>query len=216
MYVMIKTRLDVAYAISILSRFETNSNKTHLIATKYVLRYLKEILHMRIIYEENDVLIDYIDIDWVENQETRRFTRDYLFILYESVVSWSSKRQATVALSSCEAEYMTQTQIAKKVIWLRRLINELNLNETIIISTNVSVSINVDNQGAIALNKDLKFHSRTKHIDIQWHFVREQVESKTIDFTYYPIDQIIVNDLIKSLDKIKFNRFFKIIDMTKK
>ena len=62
---------------------------------------------------------------------------------------------------------MTQIQIAKKVIWLRRLINELNLNETIIISINVSVSINVDNQSAIALSKDLKFHSRTKHIDIQ-------------------------------------------------
>ena len=145
MYVMMKTRLDIAYAVSILSRFETNSNKTHLIVAKHVLRYLKETLHMKIIYEENDVLIDYINVDWADDQKTRRFTRDYLFILYESVVSWSSKRQATVALSSCEVEYMTQTQIAKKIIWLRRLINELNLNETIIISTNVSISINVDN-----------------------------------------------------------------------
>ena len=63
MYVMMKTRLDVAYAVSILSRFETNSNKTHLTAAKHVLRYLKETLHMRITYEENDVLIDYIDVD---------------------------------------------------------------------------------------------------------------------------------------------------------
>ena len=110
---------------------------------------------------------------------------------------------------------MTQTQIAKKVIWLRRLINELNLNETIIISINVSVSINVDNQSAIVLSKDLKFHSRTKHIDIQWHFVREQVESRTMNFNYCFIDQMIVDDLTKSLDKIKFDRFFKMIDMTK-
>ena len=86
-YVMMKTRLDIAYIVSILSRFEINSNKTYLIAAKYVLRYLKETLHMRITYEENDVIIDYIDVDWAENQEIRRFTRDYLFTLYENIVS---------------------------------------------------------------------------------------------------------------------------------
>ena len=169
---------------------------------------------MRIIYEENDILIDYIDVDWIDNQRIRRFTRDYLFILYKSIVSWFSKRQATIALSLYEVEYMTQTQTAKKVIWLRRLINELNVNETLIINT--LISINVDNQNAIALSKDLKFHVRTKHIDIQWYFVREQVESKTIDFIYCFIDQIIVDDLTKSLDKIKFDRFLKMINMTKK
>ena len=158
-----KTRSNIVYVVSILNRFETNSNKTHLTVAKYVLRYLKETHHIRITYEENDILIDYIDVDWVDDQETRRFTRDYLFILYENVVNWSSKRQATVALSSCEVEYITQTQIAKKVIWLRRLINELNIDETLIINT--SISINVDNQSAIALSKDLKFHSRTKYID---------------------------------------------------
>ena len=63
MYVMMKTRLDIAYVISILSRFETNSNKTYLTAAKHVLRYLKETLYMRITYEENDILIDYIDVD---------------------------------------------------------------------------------------------------------------------------------------------------------
>ena len=152
MYIMIKTRSNIAYTISILSRFETNSNKTYLIVAKYVLRYLKETFHLRIIYEENDVLIDYIDVDWVDDQKTRRFTRDYLFTLYENVVNWSSKHQATIALSSCEVEYMTQTQIAKKVLWLRRLINELNLNEIIIIFINTSVRISIDKQSAIAFN----------------------------------------------------------------
>ena len=91
MYVMMKTRSNIVYIISILSRFETNSNKTHLIIAKYILRYLKETLYIKIIYKKNDVLIDCIDVDWVDDQETRRFTKDYLFIFYESVVSWSSK-----------------------------------------------------------------------------------------------------------------------------
>ena len=62
-----KTRSNIAYSVSILSRFETNSNKTYLTAAKYVLRYLKKILQMRIIYKENDVLIDFIDVDWIND-----------------------------------------------------------------------------------------------------------------------------------------------------
>ena len=67
MYVIIKTRSNIAYAVSILSRFETNSNMSYLTAAKYVFCYLKEILHMRITYKENDVLINYIDVDWIND-----------------------------------------------------------------------------------------------------------------------------------------------------
>ena len=87
----------------------------------------------------------------------------YIFLLYGGAVSWTSKRQQSIALSSSEAEYMAQTQASKEAIWLSRLLSELDVGFRL---PKPPVLIKADNQGAIALTKDPRFHSRTKHIDI--------------------------------------------------
>jgi len=215
MYAMVETRPDIAYAVSVLSRFCSNPNKTHEAAAKHVLRYLKGSLHIGITYGGNDDLIGYTDADWAGDQDTRRSTGGYLFTLYGGAISWSSKRQASVALSSCEAEYMAQTQATKEAIWIKRLIKELDLDGSLTAVHTRPVLINADNQGAIALSKDPKFHSRTKHIAIQWHFVREQVELKAVDLVYLQTDHMAADGLTKPLDRIKFARFLTMIGLTK-
>ena len=99
-----------------------------------------------------------------------------------AAISWNSKKQSTVALSSTEAEYMVLTQAVKELIWLQGLLRDLgawrHLDEI--------QHINVDNQGAIALARNAEYHARTKHIDIQYHFVREHIEKQFINLTYCP------------------------------
>src|SRR5882762_7167445 len=98
----------------------------------------------------------------------------YAFHMGDSTVTWSLKKQAIVVLSSTEAEYVAQTHAAKELIWLRTILGELNS------PFEEPTTLNCDNQGAIALAKDNKFHARTKHIDIRYHFIREAVEDSTI------------------------------------
>ena len=102
----------------------------------------------------------------------------------------------------------------KKIIWIKRLIKKLNLNEQLIDIHVNSVLINVDNQKITTFSKNPKYHFKTKHIDVQWHFVKKQVESKIVVFVYCPIDEMAVDKLIKSFDRFKFFRFFKFIEMT--
>ena len=115
-------------------------------------------------------------------------------------ITWSSKKQHIVALSSTEAEYVAQTHAAKEAMYLRTLVEE-------ICGFDKPVTLNCDNQGAIALSKDNKFHARTKHIDIRYHFIREAVENKKISVKYVPTDENPADIFTKPLPKAKFRRF---------
>ena len=116
MYVMMKTRLDIAFAINRLSQFNINFTSQHLKAAKHVFRYLKETLNLSITYDDDDRFIEYTNVDWADDLQSRRSIDEYLFKLYDEAVSWSSKRQSTVTLFSCEVEYMKQTQTSKKAV----------------------------------------------------------------------------------------------------
>ena len=126
MYLTMGTRPDLAYSVSCLSRFMANPTNQHTTAIKRVLRYLKGSSNLELTYRGDlGRLIGYTDADWGADQETRRSTSGYVFSLGSAPISWSSKIQPTVALSSCEAEYTGETQATKKAIWLRRLLGEL-------------------------------------------------------------------------------------------
>ena len=113
-------------------------------------------------------------------------------------------------MSFCEIEYMTQIQANKKIIWISRLFKKLNMNYDL---SSSSVIIKIDNQNAIALFKNSKFHFKIKHIDVQWHFVKKQIKKKTMQFEYCSINEMIVDDFIKSLNKIKFQKFVKMTEL---
>jgi hypothetical protein len=211
MYAMLGTRPDIAYAVSVVSRYAAKPTPTHKAAVTRILRYLRKTIDYALVFKgELAVLTGYSDSDWAGDYDTRKSTSGYVFSVGSATISWSSKLQATVALSTCEAEYIGQTNATKEAVWLRRLLNEVQPETT---NEARATIIYCDNQGAIALAKDPQFHARTKHIDMQHHFVREKVSDGTIQLEYVDTENQVADGLTKALDKIKFERFRKAIGL---
>ena len=147
-------------------------------------------------------MFGYTDADWGGDQVDRRSTTGFAFLFGGGAVSWSSKKQRTVALSSTEAEYMAATQATKEAIWFRRLLKEIGY-----FTSNIPTTIFADNQGCIALAKNLAYHARTKHIDVQHHFIREKVEDGEIELIYCSTKEMVADILTKSISRDKLQKF---------
>ena len=127
MYVMIMTRSDLIYSLSVLSRYCFNLNLTHIKAVIRDLKYIKKTLNYDIHYENKKDLIKYIDVDYAETINDRRSINDYAFFLSENFISWSFKRQNLVTQSNCKSEYVAFNEIDKEAIWLRQLFHQLKI-----------------------------------------------------------------------------------------
>jgi hypothetical protein len=199
MYAMTCTRPDIAYAVSTVSRYCSNYGAAHWTAVKRIMRYLKGTAHYRLKLggDAQAKLSGYCDADWAGDLDERKSTTGYAFYLGGGLISWNSKRQPTVALSTAEAEYMAATQAVKEAMWLKQLLSELGLSQS------EPVLIRSDNQGCIALTKNPAYHSRTKHIDIRHHFIRDSVEVGDIELQYCPTDDMVADVLTKGLAREK-------------
>ena len=223
MYAMFETRLDIVYAISIVSRYAFNFTKNHWKTVIKIFKYLRHFLDLFFIFFEFlRSLTDYIDVDWIDDKKIRRSISDYIFNLDSKVINWSFKRQVIVALSICEVEYMSQTQTVKKIIWLSSLLNELQFlsaikNNLIVYEIFVYcfavIIIYCNNQETQTLICNFNQHARNKHIDIQQHFVKNKMQNDILNLQHVFSDQQIVDDLIKSLFKNKFLKFRRDIDL---
>ncbi|KAI4338646.1 hypothetical protein MLD38_023679 [Melastoma candidum] len=173
---LIHTRTDIVHSVSLLSRFMSNPSRTHFTATKRVLHYLKGIQNVGLKYtkDQKDDLVGYVDSDWARSLDDHRSTSGYLFCIGTKPISWSSKKQSTVALSSAEAEYIAANEATREAVWHRRLLLELQQK------VDESTTIFCDNQSAIAMTKNPVFHARSKHIELRHHFIREIVSQKEI------------------------------------
>lgn len=209
MYASVATRPDITFAVSSLARFSQNPGPAHWTALKRVFAYLKGTRDFWLTLGGRDPhLIGFADADGM-SQETRRPISGYTYLIGGSI-SWSSKRQDIVTLSTTEAEYVSLTHAAKEAIWLQNLLNEIFPN------TQFSpITINCDNQGAIALSKDDRFHARTKHIDIRYHFIRNSVESNLIQVHYCPTEDMVADILTKGLPHVKAKRFASLMGLGK-
>ncbi len=150
-------------------------------------------------------VVGYCDADWVGDLEDRRSTTGFVFMMGGGTTSWSSKRQSTIALSMMEAEYLASTQATKEAIWMTKFMKELGY-----MKEKKAMVIRCDNQGAISLTKNPTQHVRTKHIDVQHHFVREWVENGEVTFEYCSMEKMVVDVLTKALPK---ERHYKLISM---
>jgi hypothetical protein len=198
MYAMVSTRPDLAYAVGYASRFLHAPNSQHLIMVDRIARYIQGTKNFALQYKSdsnNFKLIGYCDADWAGDKFDRKSTSGYIFFLSGGPISWNSKKQATVALSSTEAEYISITQATKEAIWLRLLLKNLGFEQK------DPTIIYVDNQSAISLSKNPVYHSRTKHIDIQHHFIREKIESKEIQLLYCSSKEQLADICTKPLSK---------------
>ena len=159
-----------------------NPGLQHWKAVKRILRYLQGTLDLGLKLggrNANPSLKGYSDSDWGGSLDDRKSTTGFVFD-FSGPISWQSKRQPTVALSSTEAEYMALTQAAKEALWLQGLLSEFGIKKT------RPTTILEDNQGCIALAKNPTSHARTKHIDIRHHFIRETLEAGQIKLDYCP------------------------------
>ena len=127
--------------------------------------------------------------------EDRKSVGGFVFLLNGGAISWASKKQSSIALSTTEVEYMGMTQAAKEILWLRTLLDEIGAFKHIAPMS----TLNGDNQGAIALARNPEYHARTKHIDIQYHFIRELVSTDTIYLRFCSSTDMIADIMSKAL-----------------
>ena len=201
MYLMTSTRPDIAFAVSKLAKFLNCHGAEHHAAAQQVLRYLKATQDLGLVYQKSEQpqdLLCYSDSDWASDVETRRSTTGYIFILSGAPISWKSRLQPTVALSSTEAEYMALSATTQESIHIRNVCLDLKA-----ISSG-HITIFGDNQGSIAMAKNPVNHKTAKHIAIRHHFVREKVDSGEVNLEYCPTESMFADFLTKALSKVVF------------
>ena len=197
LYAANSTRPDIAQAVGVVSRYTSRPSQAHLTALKRILRYLKRTASLAIKYQKSDDgdLIGYSDADWAGDADDRHSTSGNLFLLAGGPISWQSKKQGVVALSTCEAEYVALSAAVQEAIWLKKLLADLGVvpKQPVVIM-----------EDALAVAKNPIAHTRTKHIDIRYHFIREAVRDQKFNLCYCPTKKMLADLLTKPLPKEQF------------
>jgi hypothetical protein len=208
MYLSTCTRPDISYAVRELARFMSNYGPKHYAAAKHLLRYLKGSSSWGIIYGDvqnmTPIFRSFADSDWATS-DNRRSVSGYLIECGGGPLAWSSKQQTLIALSSCEAEYISCTHCARQIIWLRSLFRELGFPQL-----HASI-LYCDNQGTVSCTHDPHAHSRMKHIDLRAHFIRDCVNRRIIDVHHIPGTQNPADLLTKPLHPVIHQKWINLI-----
>lgn len=193
------SRPDIAFATSLLSRFNNNFKTAHWNAIKRVFRYLKGTLDYKLCFDNNCDPISffdaYCDADWGNKLNNRYSVTGACVKVNGGLISWHSKRQKTVALSTVEAEYMAMSFTIQESLWVKQLIWEIGIDNY------QTVTVHCDNKGAIDLATNNITSQRSKHIDIRHHFVRDHVNNKNVKVLYMSSDEMPSDVLTKPLSK---------------
>ncbi|KAH9741648.1 hypothetical protein KPL70_002701 [Citrus sinensis] len=198
MFAMICTRPDIAQTVGAVNRYMANPGGEHLIAVKRILRYIRGTSDVTLCYGGSEFTVrGYVDSDFAGDLHKRKSTTSYVFTLAGAPVSWVLKLQTVVALSTTEAEYMVATQACKEAIWIQRLLEELGHKQE-------KISVFCDSQSALHIARNPAFHSRTKHIRVQYHFIREVVEDGNVDLQKIHTKENLADVLTKPINTDKF------------
>ena len=198
LYLSVCTRPDISQAVGALARHMARPSMEHWTAAKGVLRYIAGTLQQGIMFGHKSKEVQgYCDSDYASDTQTRRSTTGFVYTLGGGAISWGSKLQPTVAVSTAEAEYMAAAQAVKEALWLRTLLYNFGIKLG-------AMKIYCDSQGAIKLLKHPVASIRTKHIDIMHHFARERVSRKEVCFEYISTEAMVADCLTKALPVRKF------------
>jgi hypothetical protein len=175
-----------------------------------VFRYLRYSKQLGIGYRhiKND-LIGYSDADFAADGEDRRSTTGYAYILNGGAVTWAARKQQSISTPTTEAKYAALCNASKEAVWVRNLLGHIGQG------TQGAVRILGDNQGALKLVANPEFHARSKHIDVQYHYVRELVEDGVVSVEYIPTTEMAADCLTKPLKKALFEANLKALGMIK-
>ncbi|XP_075162979.1 uncharacterized protein LOC142235602 [Haematobia irritans] len=201
------TRPDITVATSILSRKVSCPTKSDWNEVKRLLRYLTGSKNLKLCLNcSNFNLVGFADADFAGEISGRKSTSGYVFQLGGATISYSSRKQKIVTLSSTEAEFVSLADAAQELIWLRMLFQDIKIDVK-------DISIKEDNQCCLKLLDAEKINPRTKHIDVKYYFVRELKQTKEIQFEYCPTDEMLVDMLTKPLQRVKLNKFKTMIGL---
>jgi len=165
------TRPDIALSVQHLSQFMQTPRVPHYQAAIHVLKYLKTQPTLGVLLHHDSLfsLLAYCDADWASCSHTSRSVTGYVIFLRQSLMSWKSKKQQTVSLFSAEAEYRNMRRLVAELAWLSQLLHELTVDNI------TPIPLKCDNQASIYIAKNPVFHERTKHIELDCHFVRQNL-----------------------------------------
>jgi len=182
---LVHTRPDIGYTVNAPSEFMSDPKHIHLVAAKHVLRYVRRIITYGLRYTPSSgvLLSRYSDSDWAGSAVDRKSTSGYCFSMGSAMISWSSRKQGSIAQSTAEAKYIAASDACKEAVWLRELLSDIfegKLDSTI---------IHCDNPSCIQLLENLVFHDRSKHIEMRYHFINDLVQRVALKLYYIHTDE---------------------------
>ncbi|GJR18179.1 retrovirus-related pol polyprotein from transposon TNT 1-94 [Tanacetum coccineum] len=195
------SRPDLTFVVCMCARYQAKPTEKHLHAVKRIFKYLRGTVNRGLWYPKDSsiALTAYADADHVGCQDTRRSTSGCMQLLGDRLVSWSSKRQKSAAISSTEAEYIAMSGCCAQILWMRSQLTDYGLGFN-------KIPMYYDNKSAIALCCNNVQHSRSKHIDIRFHFIKEQVENGVVELYFVDTEYQLADIFTKALcrERIEF------------
>ncbi|XP_047166750.1 secreted RxLR effector protein 161-like [Vigna umbellata] len=197
------TRPDLSYSVEVISRYMECPRVSHLNAVKRILRYLKGTYSYGILLRRGEAgeevqITSYSDADWCGDKTDKRSTAGYIFFMGGSPISWCSRKEPVVALSSCEAEYIAACEATCQATWLGFLLEGMK------VKMSERMRLLVDNKSAIDLTKHPTSHGRSKHIETRFHYIREQVSNGSLKVVHCRSEDQLADILTKALKGERF------------
>ncbi|RVX16304.1 Retrovirus-related Pol polyprotein from transposon RE1 [Vitis vinifera] len=201
------TRPNIAYAVSVVSQFTSTPIVKHLVALEQILCYLKKALGLGILYSsQGHTRIEcFSDADWAGSKFDRRSTTGYCVFFGGNLVAWKSKKRSVVSRLSAESEYKAMTQATCEIIWIHQLLCEVRMKCT------MPVKLWCDNQAALHIATNAVYHERTKHIEVDCHFIREKIEENLVSTGYVKTGEQLGDIFTKSLNGTQVEKKDKLV-----
>ncbi|KAJ9561918.1 hypothetical protein OSB04_007078 [Centaurea solstitialis] len=202
MYAMLCTRPDVAYSVSVTSKYQQNPGEPHWVAVKNILKYLRRTKDMFLVFggsEDEISVIGYSDASFQTDRDDFRSQSGYVFTLNGGAISWKSSKQDTIADSTTEAEYIAASDAAKEAVWLRNFLSDLR----VVASVSRPIDIFCDNSGAVAQAKEPRGHHKSRHVLRKYHLIREIIGRGDVRICKIPTEDNVADPLTKPLARVK-------------
>ncbi|KAJ9546459.1 hypothetical protein OSB04_019002 [Centaurea solstitialis] len=202
MYAMLCTRPDVAYSVSVTSRYQQNLGEPHWVAVKNILKYLRRTKEMFLVFggaEDEISVTGYSDASFQTDRDDFRSQSGYVFTLNGGAISWKSSKQDTIADSTTEAEYIAASDAAKEAVWLKNFLSDLR----VVASISRPIDIFCDNSGAVAQAKEPREHHKSRHVLRKYHLIREIIGRGDVRICKIPTEDNVADPLTKPLARVK-------------
>ena len=200
------SRPNIAFSVGVCYRFQSNPKVSHLNAVKRVIKYVGGTCDYGLFYskESNLSLAGFYDSDWASNADDRKSTTGGCFYVGANLFAWMNKKQNYVSLSTAEAEYIAAGSCCSQLLWMKNVLTDYGISQGTMV-------VYCDNSSAINISKNPVQQSKTKHIEIRYHFIRDFVERKIVCLEYIPTEWQNADLFTKPLDRSKFETLCQVI-----